>query len=117
MKFNKNLNPEICKCLEKEYQEYIKKTPMTKKEKQVLKDWVKDGNSVYENTSDAFSENGVPLEFLSVYREEEYLRQKTKGMNADEARNFALSFYGMNTEPPVEQQESIYSTLSTNLPF
>lgn len=54
---------------------------MTKKEQRAVREWVKDGRSVYENPSGAWYDGQVPVEFLSIYRDEEYIRQHTKGMN------------------------------------
>ena len=98
MKFNRYLPEEIRIMLEKQYKEYIKQTPMTKKEQRVLREWVKDGHSVYENSSGAWYDGQAPVEFLTVYREEEYIRQNTKGMSPEEARKFALNYYGWNDE-------------------
>lgn len=53
MRFNKYIAPEIKELLESQYREYIKNTPMTKKEQRALREWVKNGNSVYENPSGA----------------------------------------------------------------
>ena len=53
MKFNLHLPTWRQEFLEKQYKEYIKTTPMTKKEQRALREWVKDGNSVYENPSEA----------------------------------------------------------------
>lgn len=50
MKFNKYIPEYRREILEKQYKEYIKTTPMTKKEQRALREWVKDGNSVYENS-------------------------------------------------------------------
>ena len=98
MKFNKYLPKERQKMLEKQYKEYIKNTPMTKKEQRAVCEWVKDGYSVYENPSGAWHEGQIPVEFLSVYRDEEYIRQHTKGMNPEETRKFALKYYGWSEE-------------------
>lgn len=98
MKFNKYIDPEIKELLESQYKEYIKKTPMTKKEQRALREWVKDGNSVYENASGAWYDGQVPVEFLTIYREEEYIRQQTKGMAPEEARRFAMNYYGWNDD-------------------
>jgi len=54
MKFNRYLPEEIREMLEKQYKEYIKQTPMTKKEQRAVREWVKDGHSVYENSSGAW---------------------------------------------------------------
>ena len=107
MKFNKHLSKEIQEMLEKQYKEYIKNTPMTKKEQRAVREWVKDGHSVYENPRGAWHEGQVPIEFLTIYREEEYIRQHTKGMNSEEARRFALEYYGWSDEEelPVQSGE------------
>lgn len=99
MKFNKHVSTDLQVILEEQYKEYIKKTPMTKKEQRALREWVKDGNSVYENSCNAWYDGGVPVEFLDVFRDEEYIRQHTRGMNPEEARRFALAYYGWDDEP------------------
>jgi hypothetical protein len=38
---------------------------------------------------------------LTIYREEEYIRQQTKGMNPEDTRKFAMAYYGWDdTEEP-----------------
>lgn len=106
MKFNRYLPEEIRIMLEKQYKEYIKQTPMTKKEQRVLREWVKDGHSVYENSSGAWYDGQAPVEFLTVYREEEYIRQNTKGMSPEEARKFALNYYGWDEDAPYSSDQS-----------
>lgn len=102
MRFNKYIAPEIKELLESQYREYIKNTPMTKKEQRALREWVKNGNSVYENTSGAWYEGQTPIEFLIIYREDEYIRQQTKGMSSEEARRFALNYYGWDDEKDLQ---------------
>ena len=99
MKFNIHLPQWRQEFLEQQYKEYIKITPMTKKEQRVLREWVKDGNSVYENPSEAWYDGQAPVEFLTIYRDEEYIRQHTKGMSPEDARRFALAYYGWDAEP------------------
>lgn len=102
MKFNKYLPLETRELLEKQYKEYIKVTPMTKKEQRAVLEWVKDGNSVYENPSGAWCEGQVPVEFLTIYRDEEYIRQHTKDMNSEDARKFVLAYYGWSDDETIE---------------
>ena len=102
MKFNIHLPQWRQEFLEQQYKEYIKVTPMTKKEQRALREWVKNGNSVYENSCEAWYDGQVPVEFLTVYRDEEYIRQHTKDMNPEEARRFALAYYGWDEEPDVK---------------
>lgn len=98
MKFNIYLPQWRQEFLEQQYKEYIKVTPMTKKEQRALREWVKNGNSVYENPSEAWQDGQVPVEFLTIYRDEEYIRQHTKGMSPEDARRFALAYYGWDDE-------------------
>lgn len=125
MKFNIHLPQWRKEFLEQQYLEYIKITPMTKKEQRALREWVKDGNSVYENPSEAWQDGQVPVEFLTVYRDEEYIRQHTKGMNQEEARRFALAYYGWDDDPIEPDVPNISEvpdwmsgiTLTEELPF
>lgn len=104
MKFNKHLSPEVEELLITQYKKYIKETSMTKKEMRVLREWVKDGYSVYENTCGAWADGQVPVEFLTVYRDEEYIRQHTKGMNPEETRKFAMAYYGWDDDEEVVER-------------
>lgn len=121
MKFNRYLPLETREFLEKQYKEYIKETPMTKKEQRKLREWVKDGHSVYENASLVWAEGGVPVEFLTVWREEEYIRQHTKGMSPEETRKFAMNYYGWDDDEPETDQESLEEAIKRmeeiELPF
>ena len=61
--------PEEMKAkLVKEYEEYVQKVPMNKKEKSALREWVQNGHSVYENELDALAEGGASVDFLTIYR-------------------------------------------------
>lgn len=55
---------------------------------------------MYENIAAAWYDGQAPVEFLTVYREEEYIRQNAQGMNPEEARKFALNYYGWDEEDP-----------------
>ncbi len=41
------------------------------------------------------------MEFLDVYRDEEYIRQQAKGMDPETARKFALEYMGWDDEQDV----------------
>lgn len=111
MKFNKHLSPELQEILTTQLKEYIKITPMTKKELCAVRDWVKDGHSVYENMSGAFYDGQVPVEFLTEWRDDEYIRKHTKGMAPEEVKRFALSYHGWDDEDVSLQQGELYHGL------
>ncbi|GAB1476247.1 hypothetical protein MASR2M70_22730 [Bacillota bacterium] len=104
MKFNKHISSELQELLITQLKEYIKTTPMTRKELRAVRDWVKDGHSVYESMSGAFYDGQTPVEFLAEWRDDEYISQHTKWMAPEEARRFALSYYGRDDENVSMQQ-------------
>ena len=57
MKFNVYLPEKTRIILEEQYREYIKCTPMTKKEQRAVREWVKDGHSVYENNAGGWDDD------------------------------------------------------------
>lgn len=46
----------------------------------------------------------ISLEFLTIYQDEEYIRRHTKGMLPEEARQFALNYYGWSDNTDESQQ-------------
>ncbi|MCR5726976.1 MAG: hypothetical protein K6G24_05870 [Lachnospiraceae bacterium] len=106
MKFNVELPDDIKEYLENQYKEYIKIRTMTKKEQRAVREWVKDGNSVYDNPEGAWLDGGVRMEYLDIYRDNEYIRQHTKGMSGEETRRFALAYYGWDDDPDLEIDDS-----------
>lgn len=106
MKFNVDLPDDMKEYLENQYKEYLKKRTMTKKEQRAVREWVKAGNSVYDNPAGAWLDGGVRMEYLDIYRDDEYIRQNTKGMTPEETRKFALAYYGWDDDPDLEIDDS-----------
>ena len=106
MKFNVELPYDMKEYLENQYKEYLKKRTMTKKEQRAVREWVKAGNSVYDNPAGAWLDGGVRMEYLDIYRDDEYIRQHTKGMTPEETRKFALAYYGWDDDPDLEIDDS-----------
>ena len=106
MKFNVDLPDDMKEYLENQYKEYLKKRTMTKKEQRAVREWVKAGNSVYDNPAGAWLDGGVRMEYLDIYRDDEYIRQHTKGMTPEETRKFALAYYGWDDDPDLEIDDS-----------
>ena len=94
-----NINKEKKKLLRQELKEYEKITPMTPEEKEVLHQWVNEGNSVHENDCMAFYDGGRPMDFLDVYREYEELRKATAGMTFEEETRYLLIEHNIIREP------------------
>ena len=78
-----NVSPETVKEWEKEIRrknqcdmrDYLKRFPdATPEEKEALRNWVRAGNSPYENDSYVSTESGGPMDFISARRflEDEY---------------------------------------------
>ena len=106
MKFNVDLPDDMKEYLENQYKEYLKKRTMTKKEQRAVREWVKAGNSVYDNPAGAWLDGGVRMEYLDIYRDDEYIRQHTKGMTPEETRKFALAYYGWDDDLDFEIDDS-----------
>jgi hypothetical protein len=111
MKFNKHISLELQELLTTQLKEYIKTTPMTRKELRAVREWVKDGHSVYENMSGAFYDGQVPVEFLTEWRDDEYIRQHTKGMGPEEVKRFALLYYGWDDEDVLRPEGELSHSL------
>ena len=79
-----------------ELKEFEKTHPMSDEEREVLIAWINDGNSVYENSMMA-----VGYDYLTEYRDTEYIRNATKGMSAEDARRFAWNYYGWDYDSPI----------------
>lgn len=80
--------------LRKELKEFEKNNPMTDDERKALREWVNEGNSVYENSMMAVGYN-----YLEEYRDEKYIRKSTIGMSSEERVKFAYNYYGWSYEP------------------
>lgn len=60
IKFNKHISSELQELLTTQLKDYIKTTPMNKKELRAVRGWVKNGHSVYENMSGVFMMDRFP---------------------------------------------------------
>lgn len=81
----------------KEYHDYVKKTPMTEKEKEALWEWVMDGNSVHENPSMAVDDHNSPADFLDDYRYHEEIYQQLEQLTGKDKENYLARLHGEDT--------------------
>ena len=97
--------------LKKELREYEKITPMTEEERKVLHEWVDEGYSVHENGSMYFCEDGRPMDFLDVYREEEAIRCTLDTMSHEEGSRYLLEEYGIDRDGTMTVKPPAYEEL------
>ncbi len=102
MRFNAELTATEQEVLTRQYEEYIKGRTMTDKERNALKAWVMDGNSPYDNPMGLWMDSFHPVEFLKVYRDEEYIDEHTKGMSVEDRNRYAAEYFGFSA--PEEQE-------------
>lgn len=105
-------NAERQRFLEQELKTYERATPMTDEERTVLRSWVRDGNSVHENTSDARGEDGRPMDFLEVYRQDVEISDALAAMTYEEGTEYLRREYGIVREnKPIQQPRPSYDEL------
>lgn len=83
--------------LKAELRAYERKTEMTDEERQELRAWVAEGNSVYENPSMVCSEGGAQSDFLSVYRHEEEIRRELSKLDEADQMIYIARLHGEPT--------------------
>lgn len=81
----------------KEYHDYVKKTPMTKKEKEALWEWVMDGNGVHENPSMAVNDDNSQVDFLDDYRYHAGIYQQLEQLTGKDKENYLARLRGEDT--------------------
>ena len=91
------VNKEKAALLRNELIEYEQNHEMTEDERTALREWVMDGNSVHENGSMAYTEHGVPSDFLDVYRYEEGIRRDLEKLSPREQENYIARLRGEDT--------------------
>ena len=88
-----------------EYQDYIAKKPMTPYERRLVREWVKDGNSVYGCTqSRYYGESAYPMEFLEVYRSDRAIDKELQGKTPQEREAYVKDLLGYQEEPAEEKE-------------
>jgi len=62
--------------LKREVAEYMATMDITKAERQELLDWVKDGNSVYDNPWHMADDRGCPMDYITTIRDADDMRKE-----------------------------------------
>lgn len=78
-----------------EYQEYISKYELTPYEKRILRKWVSEGHSVYENPGSRYVVDCYPpKDFIECYREDKAIKQALKGKSDEEKQRYLIEYMG-----------------------
>ena len=103
--------------LKQELKEYEKATSMTDEERNALREWVRDGNSVHENAAMAVYEGGRPIDFLDVYREEEEIRRALASRTYEEGSKYLLEEYGIDRDGAMTPKPPARGHIDEEWPF
>ncbi|MCD8300431.1 MAG: hypothetical protein LUC41_04570 [Clostridiales bacterium] len=77
--------------------EYEAATEMTGSEREALREWVEDGNSVHDIPFMAYTEWGTPMDFLDAYRNEEEIRRDLEKLDEHGCENHLARLRGEDT--------------------
>ena len=88
-----------------EYQDYIARKPMTAYERRLVRNRVKEGNSVYGCTqSRYYGESAYPMEFLEVYRTDRAIDKELQGKTPQEQGAYLKDLLGYQEESAEEKE-------------
>lgn len=93
----KSTSKETAAFLWEELEKYEEVTEMTEEERSALHEWVFDGNSVHENASMSYNENGAPTDFLDDYRYMEEIRLELEKLTPEEREEYLARLRGEDT--------------------
>lgn len=88
--FNENVSAELQEILAIELHRYKREIGrMTKKEWNLLIDWVYSGHSPYTNGDGIFDDDGWPLDFINTFRGWSNIREYSNQPGNDEVQTFS----------------------------
>lgn len=95
MRFNKNVPQALQAILVEQLNEYEHSfKDMSKEERKLLHEWVKNGNSPYENGDYVCDDNCQPMDFVNTLRFWEDIRESNDSLTEDEK----MELYGENRD-------------------
>ncbi|MCR4998029.1 MAG: hypothetical protein K6A61_12125 [Butyrivibrio sp.] len=96
MRFNKNVPQALQAILVEQLNEYEHSfKDMSKEERKLLHEWVKNGNSPYENGDYVCDDNCQPMDFVNTLRFWEDMREYSDSLSEEEK----IKFCGKNSVP------------------
>lgn len=95
MRFNKNVPQALQAILIEQLNEYeLSFKDMSKEERKILHEWVKNGNSPYENGDYVCDDNCQPMDFVNTLRFWEDMREYYDSLSKEKRET-----YGKNSVP------------------
>lgn len=89
MRFNKNVPQALQAILVEQLNEYEHSfKDMSKEERKLLHEWVKNGNSPYENGDYVCDDNCQPMDFVNTLRFWEEMNEYYNSLTEEEKREF-----------------------------
>lgn len=86
---------EIQEHLWNEYKEYIKETPMTNYERNLLRKWVSEGHSVYQDPGSCYlCDPYPPRSFLDAYRGDKRIADELRGLPVELRTKYLKDYMG-----------------------
>lgn len=107
---DENIKFDKQEFLWEQYDEYISKNTVTAYERRLLRKWVFDDHSVYENPGSRYLPDCYPpKDFLDTYREDKEITQLLRGKTEEEKEEILRSYMGYKElgEPPAPTAKEI----------
>jgi DNA-directed RNA polymerase specialized sigma24 family protein len=92
---------EARRFLRRELCEFEAKKDISAEERVLLREWVEQGNSVYENPNWTAYEDGSPMDFIDAHRFDEAVFAEINSLPPEEREAFIVRLYAPC--PPEEQ--------------
>lgn len=85
-----------------EYREYIVKNKLDKNERKLLRDWIKDGHSVYEIVESRYLPGPAypPMDLIDAYRLDCSISDDIEGMTKEEKERYLKEMTGWEEADP-----------------
>ena len=89
-------------ALWEEYREYIVENELSKYERKLLRDWIKDGHSVYETVESKYLPGPAypPMNLIDAYRLDHSISDDMKGMTKEKKERYLKELMGWEEPDP-----------------
>lgn len=98
---------DIITYLNEELDKFKETHTMTQDELDAIEIWVNNGNSVYNNPYMVYGENGLPLDFLTAYRDNEEIYATLNAMSDKERELYLAELQGEITFEKLKEKYNV----------